>query len=129
MVEKMQFSGSSLFNVYILHIIIIFTDKWVSTLHRVILMRNTDDDNDDNTEIIERRQSIAFFCNINGDAIVEPIPSCIDDDQQHSNSKNKYTPITASEYLLAKHYASMKASGTAASNEEEESSAAAQDEL
>jgi len=86
-------------------------------------MRNNDDDN---TGIIDRRQSIAFFCNSNGDAIVEPIPSCIDDDP---NSKNKYMPITASEYLLAKHYASMKASGTAASKEEEESSAAAQDEL
>ena len=85
---------------------------------------------DDNTEIIDRRQSIAFFCNINGDAIVEPIPSCIDDDDpQHPNRKNKYMPITASEYLLAKHYASMKASGTAASRQEGESSAAAQDEL
>jgi isopenicillin N synthase-like dioxygenase len=65
----------------------------VSTLHRVIL-----------PSTMKRRYSIAFFVNINGDCVVEPLDSChsMDDDDQ-----KKYPPITAKEHLMAKHLASM----------------------
>jgi isopenicillin N synthase-like dioxygenase len=72
-------------------------DKYSSTLHRVI--------NPPRDESIadHRRQSIAFFHNINGDAIVETIESCRD-----ANGGSKYGPIKALDHLLEKHYASVK---------------------
>ena len=78
------------------------TDKWVSTLHRVILKAG---DDMKNTTMIDRRQSIAYFCNINHDALVEPIYTCVD-----GAHPSKYEAVTAGKYLLDKHYASMKSS-------------------
>jgi len=89
-------------------------DKWVSTLHRVILVvpppSPHDDDNDQAITILGRRQSIAFFCNINGDAIVEPIGS---------EPMKKYPPISAKEHLMAKHLASMVADDDDDDNDDE----------
>jgi isopenicillin N synthase-like dioxygenase len=50
----------------------------------------------------DRRMSIAFFVNMNGDAHVEPIDSC---------GQPKYNPITAGAHLMAKHFASMGIAG------------------
>jgi isopenicillin N synthase-like dioxygenase len=55
-------------------------------------------DNDDNN----RRQSMAFFVNINGDAEVVPIETCVDDEHPA-----KYEMVTAGQYLMQKHLASM----------------------
>jgi isopenicillin N synthase-like dioxygenase len=66
-------------------------------MHRVILPPNEEE------SIVGRRQSIAFFCNINGDAIVEPIETF----RAESDIAGKYPPITAKEYLMSKHLASM----------------------
>jgi isopenicillin N synthase-like dioxygenase len=71
-------------------------DKWVSTLHRVIIPSS------DNYQEIERRQSIAYFCNVNGDALVETLETCVD-----NNRPSKYPPTTAKEHLMAKHLAYM----------------------
>ena len=46
--------------------------------------------------------SIAFFVNMNGDAHVEPIESCVD-----GKNPAKYKPITAGQHLMEKHLASM----------------------
>lgn len=67
-------------------------DEWISTLHRVVV---ADDGG-------QRRQSMAFFVNMNGDAVIEPIPSCVDADRPP-----KYKTVTAGEHLMAKHLASM----------------------
>jgi len=64
-------------------------DRWVSTPHRVI------------NSSPQRRQSIAFFHNINADQMVECIPTCRD-----KNGQAKYPPITAWEHLIEKHKAS-----------------------
>lgn len=77
-------------------LLFICVDEWVSTLHRVIIPKSFYQNATQNT-IIERRQSIAYFCNLNGDAIVEPM----------GNNPPKYPPITAKEHLMAKHLASM----------------------
>mmetsp|Transcript_16345 Transcript_16345/g.23848 ORF Transcript_16345/g.23848 Transcript_16345/m.23848 type:complete len:372 (-) Transcript_16345:817-1932(-) len=69
-------------------------DKWVSTLHRVVIPPKDGQDN--------RRQSLAFFANINGDAEVVPIHTCVD--EKHPS---KYGKITAKEHLMSKHLASM----------------------
>jgi len=71
------------------------------------------DENDKDSDIVDRRQSIAYFCNINNDALVEPIPTCVD-----QNNPSKYKPVTAGDYLLEKHYASMASVSTAATAEE-----------
>lgn len=71
-------------------------DKWVSTLHRVVLHAN------DTEGIVERRQSIAYFCNVDGDTIIEPIETC-----RTGDTTGKYAPVTAKEYLMTKHLASM----------------------
>ena len=48
----------------------------------------------------ERRQSVAFFFNLNENALVETIPSCLD-----KNNKSKYDPIRFRDFLEWKHHA------------------------
>ena len=65
------------------------TDRWRSTLHRVVVKGHG-----------ARRQSIAYFCNMNADCVVDPKDL---DPEQSSH----YPPITAKEHLMSKHLASM----------------------
>lgn len=65
-------------------------DRWVSTLHRV-------------KPSIPRRESIAFFHNINHDHLVTCLPTCIT-----ANNPAKYQPILAWDHLMEKHLASVK---------------------
>lgn len=74
-------------------------DKWVSTLHRVVPPPP-------DCEGSTRRQSMAFFHNINPDTLVECIDTCKDE-----NNKSKYPPITAIEWLMTKHYSSQQKLG------------------
>ncbi|KAJ8576488.1 hypothetical protein ON010_g2724 [Phytophthora cinnamomi] len=69
-------------------------DQWRSTMHRVINPPSGCADN--------RRQSIAFFHNINANTTVECIPTC-----QSPGSPAKYPPVLAGEYLMMKHNAAM----------------------
>jgi isopenicillin N synthase-like dioxygenase len=64
-------------------------DHWVSTMHRVV---NPPRDK----AIGSRRQSLIFFHQPNYDAIIECLPSCLD------NGRAKYAPITSGEHLLMK---------------------------
>lgn len=73
------------------------SDKWVSPLHRVVVAAPPHDDGQDH-----QRRSIAFFVNINGDAVVETLPSCVDDE-----NPIKYKPITAGQYMQHKYLKSM----------------------
>ena len=69
-------------------------DLWLSTLHRVIV---TNGDDNTNATQARRRQSIAFFHNINRDAVVE----CL------LTNDPKYEPIIAGDFLMQKHLASV----------------------
>ncbi|GMF33237.1 unnamed protein product [Phytophthora lilii] len=69
-------------------------DQWRSTMHRVINPPSGCQSN--------RRQSIAFFHNINADTIVECIATC-----QSPENPAKYPPVLAGEYLMKKHSAAM----------------------
>jgi isopenicillin N synthase-like dioxygenase len=66
-------------------------DKWVSTLHRVV-----------NPPSRARRQSIAFFHNINHDQVVSCIPTCTD-----QKNPPKYKDILAWDLLMEKHLLSV----------------------
>ena len=66
-------------------------DKWQSTLHQVI--------NPPSGSNWGRRQSIAFFYNLNPDAVVTVL----------GNEEPKYEPIIAGDFLMQKHLASMAA--------------------
>eukprot|EP00928_Gymnodinium_smaydae_P027243 TRINITY_DN21124_c0_g1_i1.p1 TRINITY_DN21124_c0_g1~~TRINITY_DN21124_c0_g1_i1.p1 ORF type:complete len:366 (+),score=53.77 TRINITY_DN21124_c0_g1_i1:75-1172(+) len=70
-------------------------DRWSSTLHRVV--------NPPRGKESEwgRRMSLAFFHNLNKDAVVETIPSCVN--EKHAVL---YDPIVAGEFLMLKHLAS-----------------------
>jgi isopenicillin N synthase-like dioxygenase len=70
-------------------------DKWTSTMHRVVMP---------STGALEERYSMAFFVNVNGETVIQPLSSCLDDDEE---SSNKYPSILAREHLMAKHLASM----------------------
>ena len=70
-------------------------DKWVSTPHRVI---NPPLEADGSSH---RRQSMAFFANLNMDAEVKAIPTCVSE-----TNPAKYPDTTAGEHLMAKHLAS-----------------------
>jgi isopenicillin N synthase-like dioxygenase len=70
-------------------------DRWVSTLHRVV------------TPPLDagrpcRRQSMAFFHNINPDHMVKCIETC-----QSPTNPPKYEPIKAFDLLMQKHLASL----------------------
>jgi len=71
-------------------------DQWVSTLHRVI---NPPREVEGST----RRQSMAFFHNLNPDAEVKCIETCSDD-----KNPPKYPPIRAGEHLFSKHKSANK---------------------
>ena len=81
-------------------------DKWSSTLHRVVATDSNADDTtcDDEERLFRsaRRQSIAFFVNMNGDTTVMPLETCVD--EAHPC---KYAPIKASEHLIQRHNQSM----------------------
>ena len=84
-------------------------DRWKSTLHRVVAVANTEDadnrTNEDGGENLfrsARRQSIAFFVNMNGNATVVPLDTCVDEEHP-----SRYEPIKASEHLLQRHRQSM----------------------
>lgn len=66
-------------------------DRWVSTLHRVVVTEGED------TSC--RRQSIAFFHNVNRDAEISVLAQ---------GEEPKYPPIIAGEFLMQKHLASVK---------------------
>lgn len=73
-------------------------DEWLSTLHRVVDMTEFLGSND-NCIVSQRRQSMAFFYNVNKDALITVL-----------NSENpKYEPIVAGDFLMAKHLASIGA--------------------
>mmetsp|Transcript_32926 Transcript_32926/g.78630 ORF Transcript_32926/g.78630 Transcript_32926/m.78630 type:complete len:332 (+) Transcript_32926:531-1526(+) len=74
-------------------------DKWRSTLHRVVAESNESERGE--CESI-RRQSIAFFVNMNGDASIETLGSCMNE-----SNKSRYQPIKASDYLIKRHAQSM----------------------
>eukprot|EP00968_Pinguiococcus_pyrenoidosus_P023692 scaffold3951_cov258-Pinguiococcus_pyrenoidosus.AAC.9 len=67
-------------------------NRWASTLHRVIVPPEGSG--------WGRRQSMAFFVNINGDAEVRVIDG---------TGKPKYEPITAVDFLLKRHLTAMGA--------------------
>jgi len=66
-------------------------DSWKSTVHRVV-----------NPPLFPgiptRRQSMAFFCNLNKEATVETIPSCVT-----PSAPLKYGPINAFEHLMQRY--------------------------
>lgn len=74
-------------------------DKWRSTPHRVI---NPPLDVESN-HLNQRRQSMAYFCNLNMDAHVEAIPTCVSEE-----NPSKYPPTLAGDHLMSKHYASTR---------------------
>lgn len=69
-------------------------ERWVSTPHRVVCPPRDKYGK-------SRRQSIAYFFNINADQMVECIETCVTADRPA-----KYPPVNAMEFLLAKHAAS-----------------------
>jgi isopenicillin N synthase-like dioxygenase len=64
-------------------------DRWRSTMHRVVVPTR-------------RRQSIAFFHNANWDAVIECIPSCLEDGRGPS-----HPPIAAGPHLMQKFRATV----------------------
>ena len=68
-------------------------DKWASTLHRVVVPPADKMGS-------SRRQSIAFFHNINPDHVVSAIPTTVE-----QNASPLYEPIEAQAFLMQKHLA------------------------
>jgi isopenicillin N synthase-like dioxygenase len=80
-------------------------DRWKSTLHRVVAVPDDDEDDDDTERLLKRcgrRQSVAFFVNMNGDANIVPFESCVDE-----KNPARYEAIKASDHLMQRHLRSM----------------------
>jgi isopenicillin N synthase-like dioxygenase len=73
-------------------------DRWVSTIHRVVPPTQAEVE----ARVSCRRQSVAFFHNVNADVRVEAIPSTVDEEHPA-----KYPPTTALEHLMEKHLAAV----------------------
>jgi isopenicillin N synthase-like dioxygenase len=71
-------------------------NRWVSTPHRVVCPPRDKYGR-------SRRQSMAYFCNINANHVVTCIETCVSD-----SNPARYPPINAMEFLLQKHAASTK---------------------
>lgn len=76
-------------------------DKWLSTPHRVVVPDKAAAASSAAATSGERRQSMAYFCNLNMDADVSAIPTCVT-----PGNPAKYPPTKAGEHLMAKHGAS-----------------------
>jgi isopenicillin N synthase-like dioxygenase len=74
-------------------------ERWLSTLHRVVVP-SQDVAVDGEHMVCRRRQSMAFFHNINRDAIVSAL-------LRDPDEVSKHEPIVAGEFLLQKHLASV----------------------
>ena len=61
-----------------------------STLHRVVAPQAAAD-----AELTPARQSIAFFCNPNGGALIDCIPGCYGPGRE-----KRYQPVTTEEYIV-----------------------------
>lgn len=83
-------------------------DEWLSTLHRVIVPPFESDSSQwvfdvvDGKKATKRRQSIAFFHNLNRDAVVEVL-------LRKPGDVPKHEPIVAGKFLMEKHLASIGA--------------------
>jgi isopenicillin N synthase-like dioxygenase len=64
-----------------------------STLHRVVAPPAIKIN--DTEGMTPARQSVAFFCNPNFDAIIESLPSCTS-----TSNPSKYPPITTEQYIV-----------------------------
>lgn len=80
-------------------------DTWKSTLHRVVTT-DTDDDNRTGDGEEKKRfksgRSIVFFVNMNGNATIVPLMTCVD-----KGHPSRYAPIKASEHLIQRHQSMM----------------------
>ncbi len=65
-------------------------DRWISTMHRVISPQDPETRR-------KRRLSMVFFHNPNYDAVISSLSTCCE-----SESKSKYQPVSAGDYLFAK---------------------------
>ena len=65
-------------------------DRWAATLHRVVVPSA-------DHIAASRRQTIVFFHDPRGDAVIDCIPSCTD-----AGNPPRYVPITALEYVRTK---------------------------
>jgi isopenicillin N synthase-like dioxygenase len=71
-------------------------DRWVSTLHRVIVPSTTSHDG-----VYPCRQSVAYFCQINPNELVTCIPTCTSKEKPP-----KYSPIKSWDIVMQKYLAS-----------------------
>lgn len=86
-------------------------DRWRSTLHRVIAVADKNESDENNGSgsgrfQSARRQSIAFFVNMNGSARIVPFDSCVDEEHP-----SQYNAVKASEHLILRHSQSMGNTG------------------
>lgn len=65
-------------------------DRWRSTMHRVVPPPHEGDGS-------ARRRSIAFFQQPNWDAVIEVLPTCVEE-----GASPRYRPVRSGEHLLAK---------------------------
>eukprot|EP00487_Bulimina_marginata_P005932 TRINITY_DN24738_c0_g1_i1.p1 TRINITY_DN24738_c0_g1~~TRINITY_DN24738_c0_g1_i1.p1 ORF type:complete len:100 (+),score=6.89 TRINITY_DN24738_c0_g1_i1:38-301(+) len=68
-------------------------DRFKSTRHRVVNPRNDQE--------AQRRQSIAFFHNLNGNARIETFESC-----KYQNGSSNYEPVMFQDLLNKLHHGS-----------------------
>lgn len=66
-----------------------------STLHRVVAPPSKAIS--DHEQVTPARQSIAFFCNPNGDALIECLPNCFG-----PLKAKKYEPVSTEDYIVGR---------------------------
>ncbi|KAG8466724.1 hypothetical protein KFE25_008103 [Diacronema lutheri] len=74
-------------------------NRWLSTPHRVVVPPRAPD----TRAFADARQALAFFHNMDMDALIETIPTC-----REEGAPLRYAPILAGEHLMKKHEAATR---------------------
>lgn len=79
-------------------------DRWHSTPHRVVVPPSVAGSVEDGAALFPARQAVAYFHNMDMDARIETVPTCV----PRPPEKSKYEPIRAGEHLMRKHEAATR---------------------
>lgn len=82
--------------------------RWMSTPHRVVVPPPPASPPASDAPFAAARQAIAFFHNMDMDALIETIPTCLTPGDDGAPPSSRYAPILAGEHLMKKHEAATR---------------------
>lgn len=82
-------------------------NRWMSTPHRVVVPPPSVSQ-PASAPFADARQAIAYFHNMDMDALIETIPTCLTPAADGQPASSRYAPVLAGEHLMKKHEAATR---------------------